>query len=145
MTGEFAIAIHAIVYLDRNEGWHNSEALARNVCTNPARIRKVMSKLKRTALIEAREGAVGGYRFCQDPKQITLLRVYEAVEMPVVNSCWRSGDPEMDCMVASGMAEVMDGVYREMENCCRQKLGAITIQDVIDKLSSRQCVCAHVT
>lgn len=137
MTGEFAIAVHAIVYLERHEGWHNSEALARNVCTNPARIRKVMSKLKRAALIEAKEGVVGGYRFCLEPRAVTLLRVYEAVETPVVNNCWRSGDPDMDCMVASGMAEVMDGIYREMEERCRGKLQEITIQDVVNKLLDR--------
>ena len=37
MTGEFAVAVHALVYLHRRAEALDSEALARNVCTNPAR------------------------------------------------------------------------------------------------------------
>ncbi len=130
MTGEFAIAVHAIVYLNRHPGMFNSVTLAQNVCTNPARIRKVMSKLKRAELIEAKEGAVGGYRFLRDPRHTSLLAIFEAVGQPMVGVSWRSGDPDMDCMVASGMAGVMDAIYREMDACCRKRLAEITIYDV---------------
>ena len=137
MTGEFAIAVHAIVYLNRHPGMFNSMALAQNVCTNPARIRKVMSKLKRAQLVDAKEGAVGGYRFLRDPKQTSLLEIFEAVGQPMVGVSWRSGDPDIGCMVASGMAGVMDAIYREMDACCRKRLAEITIHDV-DRLLSEK-------
>lgn len=136
MTGEFAIAVHAIVYLYRHEGMFSSEALAKNVCTNPARVRKVMAKLKRAGLIDAREGAVGGYRFSCDAKQTTLLMILNALEQPLVGVSWRSGDPDMDCMVASGMADVMDGVYRELDDCCRKNLEKISVYDVDCRLTA---------
>ena len=47
MTSEFAIAVHALVYLNHKQETLASEELAKNVCTNPARIRKVMAKLKK--------------------------------------------------------------------------------------------------
>lgn len=37
----------------------SSEVLAENICTNPARVRKVMAQLKRAGLVETHEGAVG--------------------------------------------------------------------------------------
>lgn len=134
MTGEFSIAVHAIVFLNSHPGRYNSEILARNVCTNPARIRKVMSKLKRAGLIEAKEGAVGGYSFVLDARKTTLLFVFDAINEPVVTTSWRSGDPEMECAVASGMANVMDAIYSEMDECCRNRLNSITIYDVTNWL-----------
>ena len=56
MTSEFAIAVHALVFLDRSNATIASEELADNVCTNPVCIRRVMGKLKKAGLIfESRE------------------------------------------------------------------------------------------
>lgn len=49
MNSSFSIAVHALVYLNHMEKVLSSEELARNVCTNPVLIRKVMSKLKKPA------------------------------------------------------------------------------------------------
>ena len=43
MTSEFAIAVHALVFLNHKGETLSSDALADNVCTNPARVRKVMA------------------------------------------------------------------------------------------------------
>ena len=61
MTGEFAIAVHALVYLNHKKEVLSSDELAANVCTNPARVRKVMAKLKKAGLLSTKEGAEGGY------------------------------------------------------------------------------------
>lgn len=134
MTGEFAIAVHAIVYLNHAGETLSSEALAKNVCTNPARIRKVMARLRSASLIAAKEGAEGGYRFVLDPARVTLLDVLTALDLPAVSASWRSGDPNMECLVASGMAEVMDDVYRQLNACCRERLSAITIRQIDQRI-----------
>ena len=56
MTSEFAIGVHALVYLNHKNETLSSELLAENICTNPARIRKVMAKLKTGGLIVTQEG-----------------------------------------------------------------------------------------
>ena len=137
MTGEFSIAVHAIAFLHSHPGRYNSEILAHNVCTNPARIRKVMSKLKRAGLIDAKEGAVGGYSFVLDSPSVSLLDIFDALNEPVIATTWRSGDPDMDCAVAAGMAHVMDTIYLEMDACCRNKLKTITVFDVTNWLQKR--------
>ena len=63
MTSEFGIAVHAMVFLHHKGDMVSSEVLAENICTNPARVRKVLAQLKRAGLVETHEGAVGGYRF----------------------------------------------------------------------------------
>ena len=49
MNGLFCVAVHALIYLDKRGEQLSSEELAANICTNPARVRKVMAKLKRRA------------------------------------------------------------------------------------------------
>lgn len=134
MTGEFAIAVHALVYLDHKKSCISSEELAKNVCTNPARIRMVMGRLKRAGLITTREGVTGGYSFSGDPSKLSLRTVSEAVQPHFVGSAWRSGDVDMDCLVASGMANIMDGLYAEMDEKCRAFLSDISVKDVSDKI-----------
>ena len=61
MTSEFSIAAHALVYLYHKDTTLSSEQLAENICTNPARVRKVMAQLKRAGLVATKEGIDGGY------------------------------------------------------------------------------------
>ena len=63
MNSDFIVAVHALVYLNHKADIVSSEALAKNICTNAARVRKVMAPLKRAGFVTTREGTVGGYRF----------------------------------------------------------------------------------
>lgn len=141
MTSEFAIAVHALVYLNHCNDTISSETLASNVCTNPARIRKVMVKLKRAGIISTKEGLEGGYHFEQDSSHVNLRMVCDALGVKFVSASWRSGDEEKDCMIASGMAPIMDDIYKDLDELCRKRLESITIasieqnifQDVVSK------------
>ena len=46
MNSDFIVAVHALVYLNHKADIVSSEALAKNICTNAARVRKVMAPLK---------------------------------------------------------------------------------------------------
>lgn len=130
MTSEFTIAVHALVFLNHKAQVYSSEGLADNVCTNAARIRKVMAKLKKADLVKTKEGVDGGYLFHRDSREITLSMVAEALETPFVTVSWKSGDPHMSCMIASGMAGVMDELYSDLDRCCRERLSHVTIADL---------------
>ncbi|MDD3402407.1 MAG: Rrf2 family transcriptional regulator [Hespellia sp.] len=134
MTGEMAIAVHALVYLDMHADMISSEVLAENVCTNPVRIRKVMSKLKKAGLVDSREGIDGGYYLRDDVKKIRLSQVMEAVQVEAVTMRWHTGNKEKDCMISSGMAEVMDGLCGELNEECRKYLSGVTISDIEQRL-----------
>lgn len=138
MTGEFATAVHALVYLNHKQQSLSSEELAKNVCTNPARIRKVMAKLKRVGLIDTKEGSVGGYRFTLDPKEVSLKDICEAMEITVISSNYRTGDPDMDCLVASGMADVMENIYADLNENSLRQLEQITIDTIDQKIFGKK-------
>lgn len=135
MTSEFTIAIHALVYLNHKKETLSSEALAQNVCTNPTRIRKVMAKLKKQNLIQTKEGKNGGYYFHLDAGKVTLKRVYECLDTRLLSISWTSGDQDMDCLIASGMAGIMDELYHTMEAQWMAYLDTITISQIEEKIT----------
>ncbi|MDD3361965.1 MAG: Rrf2 family transcriptional regulator [Hespellia sp.] len=134
MDGIFNIGVHALVYLNHKNCNLSSEELAGNICTNAARVRKVMSKLKKSGLVETKEGIAGGYRFSKEAKEVSLAKVAEALDVRFVGASWHSGDMDMECLVASGMSEIMDGIYQELDEQCRKKLESITIQDIDNQI-----------
>ena len=110
MNSDFCVAVHGMVCLEYRGSILSSEELAENICTNPARVRKVMALLRRGGLIHTREGKDGGYCCIEGAGRITL------------------------CQIASGMAEVMDALYAQMDSLCRDRLREITLEDVERRL-----------
>ena len=98
MNSEFSVAVHSLVFLNHRGTTLSSEELAKNVCTNPARIRKIMAKLKKAELVATKEGIDGGYHFIRDPSTVTLREVSEALEMRFVSATWQSGDTDKMCI-----------------------------------------------
>ena len=137
MNSEFCIAVHGLVFLNLKNRCLSSEVLAENICTNPARVRKVMAKLKKAGLLSTKEGIDGGYTLEKAAEQITLEQVSTALQVEFVSSHWRSGGQDKDCMVASGMADVMDHLYTELDALCHKRLERITIADVSAALIRR--------
>lgn len=134
MNSEFAIAVHAIVCLSRADAPLSSEQLAKNICTNPARVRKVVARLRRAGLVATKEGAEGGCRFSRDAERTTLLEILDAVGTRVVCASWRSGSADLPCLIAAGMADVMDELYDSLDQACREKLSSVTVADLIQKI-----------
>ena len=115
----------------------SSEALAENICTNPARVRRVMAGLKKAGMVATREGQDGGYRLCVDPATLSLRQVAEAVNTRFVDCAWHSGDIDRDCAICSGMAGVMDGLYRQLNGQCAAYLSHITVADIENRLFAK--------
>ena len=135
MNGLFCVAVHALIYLDKRGEQLSSEELAANICTNPARVRKVMAKLKKAGLVATRAGSVGGYQPLVPPEKLTLDRVADALEVRFVEPAWHSGGTDMPCMVASGMAGVMDGLFDDLDRRCRARLSQLTLADLEEELA----------
>lgn len=136
LNSDFCVAVHGLVYLKHKGSVIPSEELASNICTNPARVRKVMARLKKAGLVETKEGKVGGYSRVEKAGDITLYTIAEALSIRFVDASWRSGDSDMSCLIASGMAEVMNGIYLELDGLCLDKLKQITVGEIETQLFS---------
>lgn len=138
MTGEFTIAVHALVYLDHKQETLSSEELAGNICTNPVRVRKVMARLKKHQLLDTKEGLKGGYKIARKAEEISLREICDALQMDIVKASWHSGNIDMPCLVASGMAGVMDGIYGDLNKIGKQYLETVTIKDIEEQIFGKQ-------
>lgn len=138
MTSDYCVAVHALVYLNHKAKVLSSEELAENICTNPARVRKVMAKLKKAGFVKTKEGSEGGYLFDQDANQVTLDQIAQALEIRFVDTAWKSGDTDMKCLVASGMAGLMDEIFDDLNEQCRKRLKEITIGTLDHRIFGNQ-------
>lgn len=127
MTGDFNVAVHALVLLAHRGTPLPSDALAQSICTNPARVRKVMARLCAAGLVKAREGRDGGYHLERPAQDVSLADVARALDTRFVSCSWSSGDVDMNCVVASGMASTMEQVYDELDALCLERLENKTI------------------
>ena len=138
MTSDYCVAVHALVYLNHKAKVLSSEELAENICTNPARVRKVMAKLKKAGFVKTKEGSEGGYLFDQDADQVTLDQIAQALEIRFVDTAWKGGDTDMKCLVASGMAGLMDEIFDDLNEQCRKRLKEITIGTLDHRIFGNQ-------
>ncbi len=130
MTSEFAIAVHTLVFLNHKKEYQSSDKIAENVCCNPARVRKILSKLKKANLIETKEGLDGGCFFKKNPKEVTLDIVCKAMGEPPVSASKKTGSVDMECLIASGMSNIMEDIYMKMSEASLQRLSKISIDDI---------------
>ncbi|WP_256759217.1 Rrf2 family transcriptional regulator [Cohnella sp. WQ 127256] len=138
MNSEFIIAVHSLVLLaHRPDGMASSEEIASNVCTNPVRVRKVMSCLRKNGFVDTREGSGGGYRLSQEPNEVTLADIYRALTAGSLAPSWCSGNPESDCLVGSNMGEVMDAVFCGADQQLELYFESITIGQMLSRLTAK--------
>ena len=135
MKSDFSLAVHALVYLNHKAEVVSSEELSVNICTHPARVRRVMAKLRGAGFVKTKEGSVGGgYQFISDPARLSLNEVAKALDIRFVETSWQSGSSDMDCQIASGMAGIMDDIFDDLNQRCAERLSEITIADIDRKI-----------
>jgi DNA-binding IscR family transcriptional regulator len=115
-----------------------SDMIAHNVCTHPARVRKVMALLRKQGYVAAKEGTGGGFLLNCSPEQVTLAEIYSLTSMGSVKPNWCSGDVEQDCMIACNMASVMDQIFSGAEKQLIDYFNQSTIQDVLQQVRREQ-------
>ena len=98
----------------------------------------MLTGLKKAGMVETRESLDGGYRLTADPATLSLRQVAEAVNTRFVDCAWHSGDIDRDCAICSGMAGVIDALYRSMNEECAAYLSHITITDIEKQLFTQK-------
>jgi Rrf2 family protein len=135
VNSEFTIAVHSLVFLaNLPDHMASSELIAKNVCTNPARVRKIMSCLRKTGMVRTKEGIGGGYILNGDPQEITLARIYRSVSCGTLKPHLCTGNPEDSCLISSQFQPVMDQFFYDAEAYLEQYLDHITIKSVLEKI-----------
>ncbi len=132
----FASALHicSLLAADRSRSI-TSKALAKNLNTNPAVVRRLLGALAKAGIAETRMGKGGGASLARGPKKITLAEIYCAVEAPGLIAKPRSA-PDPDCPLGSGLTFVIAAVGGQAEQAFMAALDAVTLRQFVKDIAA---------
>jgi Rrf2 family protein len=133
---QFTFAVHIMAVLAFSpEEVIGSRRLAASVNTNPVVVRRLLLALRAARLIETFAGKHGGARLRERPSQVSLVKIYDAVEpRPVISINERRALRQ--CHVSCNMKSIMSGVAESTEQAVRKHLKGITLAQLIRRINA---------
>jgi Rrf2 family protein len=133
-NNRFGVAVHVLalarVAMDEAAGVAiTSERMAESVRAHPVHVRRVLGALREAGLVTSQPGPGGGWKLTRPPEAITLRDIYRAVEHEPLFGVPQQ--PSEDCPVSRCIPGVLASCFREAEAALEERLGQVTIADVI--------------
>ncbi len=129
-----AVALHLLTALAMGKEPRTSEQLAEGtMSTNPALLRRILSKLAKAGLVETRQGKCGGVTLARQPEKITLGDVYRALEEREVFAVHALSENPA-CMVSCHIKPVLARVFARADAAVEQALDEVRLSDLLRDL-----------
>ncbi|MEK8130558.1 Rrf2 family transcriptional regulator [Paenibacillus filicis] len=130
-TRWFGLALQILLILADHNELCPSGKIAEKMKSRPSFLRKILTHLVKAEIIQAKEGREGGYTLVKDPKDISLMEVYEAIKAEPLtkgficmeNTACRTPSIE------SGLLELRDEIEGWITDGLRKK----TLADLLNK------------
>lgn len=134
---QFSVALHVMAGLGVNYGKEvTSGALAESVNANASFVRKVLSKLVKSGMVEATRGKNGSYRLARPPEQITLLDIYRHSEAPEAFAI-HSYPEERQCLVSSNIKVCTAEILQDAQASFEEALSRKTLADFVSGIQAK--------
>ena len=129
------VAVHILLEIVEFEGREKTTStfLAGSVNVNPVIIRNTLGQLKAAGLVTVKAGE-GGASLVKDPKDITLLDVFDAVEKEEALFHFHE-NPNPECPVGKNVHAVLDRRLFSIQKVMQEQMKSITLQDLIDDMN----------
>ena len=127
----FTIAAHIMTLLAHAGPGQvmTSEYIAGSANTNPVVIRRLLRLLAQARLVESTPGATGGSRLARPAAEITLQRLYEAVEPDTLFALHRKA-PNPACPVGRNIHAALRPAFDRAQSALLHSLGTTTVADL---------------
>lgn len=123
-----AIHILSYIYIFKDEDL-SSQTISKSIKTNPSVVRRLMSKLKASKLIQTETGKAKP-TLTRDPSEITFYHIYRSVEEnPIIFHT--NPDTNMDCPEGAVIQEVLETHYQSLQQRMEAELSQHTLSEVI--------------
>ncbi len=134
VNSRFSVAIHilSLIATTSDKSLLTSDFIAGSVNTNPVVIRRMIGVLKKAGLLLSHSG-VAGYELLVEPKNLTLLAIYQAIDGPEQLFAIHD-EPNPACAVGREIQHTLEDVYTSIWQAMEGQLQAQTLQDVLDQL-----------
>lgn len=131
-NGKFAIALHILVLLTKNQGeLLSSEYIAGSININGAMVRKALQGLKQQGFVQSKEGKHGGVSLAKNPQDITLAQIYNSIrETAILGS---KQQPNPSCLVGKQINTHLDTLYQHAEKALVNALEKQTLLEFAQK------------
>lgn len=133
----FSVSVHIMTAVafdsaDR-KSLMTSEMLSSSIKTNPAVIRRLVSKLVEAGLLKAYKGKSGGVELAKKAQEISLRDIYMAASgKKLLNSPDKA--PLKKCPVSCSMGKIMNEVIEGLESNSMNYLSNIRLSDLAEKI-----------
>ncbi|MFI5363213.1 MAG: Rrf2 family transcriptional regulator [Elusimicrobiota bacterium] len=130
---QFSIAVHVLAGLGARGAATPSGALAKSVNACPSFVRRVMSKLAKANLVRTTTGKSGSCALARNPRDISLLDVYRAVEGPKAFAI-HDYPEQRQCAVSCGIKPALQKVLDKTQSSMEESLRTMSLADVLTDL-----------
>lgn len=134
---QFSIAIHIMAALacgcDKDI---TSSTLAGSVNTSPSFVRRVLAKLSKAGLVETATGKAGKTWLARDPKQISLLDIYQAVDAPKAFAIHDYAEQKA-CVVSCHIKEALDKALGKTQKAMEVSLKEMSLAQVVTEVKRK--------
>jgi len=129
-----ADAIHAMTVLACIPERIRSNLIAGSINTNPALVRKILSKLVHAKLVRSYAGKNGGFTLAKPSDQIDLFEIHKAVGDDCLFAiCSNPENPK--CQISRQMKKVLSSVFVRAKKAVESELKRTTLADVVNRIS----------
>lgn len=129
-------AVHILAFIALNPGADlSSNAIAVSLAGNPARVRQLMSALRRQGLLHCTPGHPQP-RLSRPAADISLLQIYRAMEgdTPLLHLNTHTNP---DCGVGVNVQLALQTFFDQVQQQAEQAMDAISLQQVLDEYAAR--------
>ena len=135
-SSRLPVAVHILLAIVEFEGKEKTTStfLAGSVNVNPVIIRNTLGQLETAGLVTVKAGE-GGASLAKNPKDITLMDIFNAVEKKEVLFHFHE-NPNPECPVGKNVHAVLDHRLFSIQEAMRKQMESITLQDLIDDMDS---------
>ena len=131
---QFSIAVHLMAGLGfAPAGDATSARLAQSINTSASFVRRTLAKLSKADLVETTMGKNGSCALARDPRKISLLDIYRAVDAPKTFAI-HDYPEQKSCPVSCRIRSAMINVLAKTQQSFEKSLSGITLAEVIGEL-----------
>lgn len=133
LSSRFPVAVQILILIawTPDEYKLTSDVIAQSVNTNPVLIRRVVGYLKKSELVLVSPGK-RGIKLARKPGEITLLEVYQAMELTEQDSLFGlHPDPNLQCPIGNRINEVLTPRFDRARKAMEESLAGVTIEELL--------------
>ncbi|MCD8131829.1 MAG: Rrf2 family transcriptional regulator [Lachnospiraceae bacterium] len=138
VSKRFPLAVHCLLFVAvlSPKKRVTSTLVAESTGANAVTVRNLFLELADSDLLVATAGKNGGVHLAREPKDITLLDIYQAVETPDADEIFKMYEGSDDCPIGGNFYQILHPHMVSAVNAMKAELEQVTLETLKEELQS---------